>query len=185
MMTLLQSPSPGQALGQGPGKHPGSMFTGSCAFVKCGRGCSFDTNSYWLCFPLKYFSWWLVNWEWLMGTWGSRLRGSWFEIYLVRVRGIYLCGSKVTRLCYPSNVKGSREIPVATVTGSFRAEVLLTLCLMAPGHWSMCLMEKKQDLKHRRLRGSVWKTLPDITDTKETVYSFPTDDHLKNSLCIK
>ena len=48
----------------------------------------------------------------------------------------------------------------------------------------MWLMEKKQDLKHRRLRGSVLKTLPDITDMKETVQFPQLDDSLKNSHSI-
>ena len=65
MVTLPPSPSPGQALVKALGSVL-AVFTGSCAFVKCGGGAVLTQTAVDFVFPLKYFSWWLVNWE---GLW--------------------------------------------------------------------------------------------------------------------
>ena len=122
--------------GQGPGKCPSSVFTGSCAFVKCGRGCCFDTNSCWLCFPSKILLLVASELGGLMGTWGNWRRGSWFEICLVRVERDIFVWFKSHKILFPIQCeKASRDIPVVTVTGSFRGRGFTNI--MSDGTWPL------------------------------------------------
>ena len=122
--------------GQGPGKCPSSVFTGSCAFVKCGRGCCFDTNSCWLCFPSQILLLVASELGGLMGTWGNWWRGSWFEIYLVRVERDIFAWFKSHKILFPIQCeKASRDIPVVTVTGSFRGRGFTNI--MSDGTWPL------------------------------------------------
>ena len=99
--------------GRGPGKRPSSVFTGSCAFVKCGRGCCFGTNSCWLYFPSKMLLLMASELGGLMGTWGSWLRGSWFQIYLVREERDIFVWLKSHKILLSSQCEmASRDIPV-------------------------------------------------------------------------